>query len=80
MLGDFNREDYVRLLLLNERYASGLRAIKDIIDALDEGRITATIGNDDFDKDNHIYDLNVIIGAIRSNVYGSLGINIPSGK
>lgn len=80
MFGDFNREDYVKLLLLNEKYASGLRAIKEIIDALDEGRITATIGNEDFDKDNHIYDLNVIIGVIRSNVYGSLGINIPSGK
>lgn len=80
MFGDFNREDYVKLLLLNEKYASGLRAIKEIIDALDEGRITATIGNEDFDKDNHIYDLNVIIGVLRSNVYGSLGINIPSGK
>ena len=57
---------------------NNLWAIKSIIDAYYDGRIIITNGNDDFDTDNCVYDLSVIMGLISNHVYEALGLNIPN--
>lgn len=57
---------------------NNLLAIKAIVDAYYDGRIILTNGNDDFDKDNHKYDISGIMGIISNHVYEALGLNIPN--
>lgn len=41
-----------------------LNRIQSIVDAYKENRIHITIGNDDFDKATHTYDVSVVMGII----------------
>lgn len=54
-----------------------LHNIKAITDAYYNGNLTVTAGRNDFDTDNHIYDISVIIGIINNQVYEGLGLDIP---
>lgn len=51
--------------------------IKAITDAYYNGNLTITTGKNDFDTDNHIYDISVIMGMINNQVYEGLGLDIP---
>lgn len=55
-----------------------LLCIKQIVDAYQNNNIELTIGNDDFDCENHIYDLDVVIGMIQNHTYQGLGLPIPN--
>lgn len=44
-----------------------LRNIKAVVDAYKEGRITLTMGNDDFDALRHVYDVSVVMGIIENH-------------
>lgn len=45
-------------------YYRALNRIQSIVDAYKENRIHITIGNDDFDKETHTYDVSAVMGII----------------
>ena len=51
-----------------DRNIVALNRIKSIVDAYKEERIHITIGNDDFDKETHTYDVSVIMGIISNHI------------
>ncbi len=53
---------------MEDIYLVALNRIKSIVDAYKEKRIHITIGNDDFDKETHTYDVSVIIGIISNHI------------
>lgn len=57
---------------------NNLKSIKDIVDSYFNGSYDITVGNDDFDITNHVYDVNVIMGIIRNHVYEGLRLPINS--
>lgn len=57
---------------------NNLKAIKRIVDSYYDDTITVTIGNDDFDSDNHIYDISVIMGMLSNHIYSALHLDIPN--
>ena len=64
----------------NEKMHKMLKAIKAIVDDYFAGTITVTIGNDDLDSANRIYDIRVIMGMLSSQAYEGLGLPIPDRK
>lgn len=65
--------------LLNElkRQKKALRNIKAIADSYVDGKVTLTIGKEDFDYINHVYDIGTYMGMIFSNAYEGLNLPIP---
>ena len=53
---------------MEDIYLVALNRIKSIVDAYKEERIHITIGNDDFDKETHTYDVAVIMGIISNHI------------
>ncbi len=53
---------------MEDIYLVALNRIKSIVDAYKEERIHITIGNDDFDKETHTYDVSVIMGIISNHI------------
>lgn len=53
---------------MKDIYLVALNRIKSIVDAYKEERIHITIGNDDFDKETHTYDVSVIMGIISNHI------------
>lgn len=53
---------------MEDIYLVALNRIKSIVDAYKEKRIHITIGNDDFDKETHTYDVSVIMGIISNHI------------
>ena len=53
---------------MEDIYLVVLNRIKSIVDAYKEERIHITIGNDDFDKETHTYDVSVIMGIISNHI------------
>lgn len=45
-------------------YYRALNRIQSIVDAYKENQIHITIGNDDFDKETHTYDVSAVMGII----------------
>lgn len=66
------------MIEINEREQRSLKEIKAVVDAYRGGKITVTVGNDDFDADNHTYDLSVIMGIIQNHTYEGLGLPLPN--
>lgn len=54
--------------------------IRAIVDAYRKGTITVTVGNENVNANNHIYDLSVIMGMIQNHTYDGLGLPIPKGN
>lgn len=63
-----------------EHAERSLRSIKAFADAHFEGNNEITKGKNDFDLDKHVYDLNCIMGAIRSSAYEGLWLEVPLSK
>lgn len=61
----------------NERQIEAFKAIKSAIDACSNKKINVTIGSDDLDGINRIYDLKVILGIVLNQVCKGLEIPIP---
>lgn len=78
-LYNISDSDYVKLVRKIDKYERKLNEMKLLIDAVFDDRTLLT-GNGDSDYDNHIYDIDAFVGVLRSIVYESLGIDIPSGK
>lgn len=53
---------------MEDIYLVALNRIKSIVDAYKEERIHITIGNDNFDKETHTYDVSVIMGIISNHI------------
>ena len=53
---------------MEDIYLVALNRIKSSVDAYKEERIHITIGNDDFDKETHTYDVSVIMGIISNHI------------
>lgn len=53
---------------MEDIYLVALNRIKSIVDAYKEERIHITIGNDDFDKETHTYDVSIIMGIISNHI------------
>lgn len=68
MKNDFGREQ------------RALKGIKTIVDAYKKGSIKITVGNDDFDMNNHTYDIKTIMAYIQNYVCEGLDLPIPSSK
>lgn len=49
-------------------YRIALNRIKTIVDAYKEDHIHITIGNDDFSKETHTYDISAIMGIIANHI------------
>lgn len=49
-----------------------LERIKHLLESIHGGSITVTCGTEDFDADNHVYDVVAILGLIQNFVYEGL--------
>lgn len=61
-----------------EREQRALIGIKAIVDAYKRGSIKITVGNDDFEADNHTHDISRVMNYIQNYVCEGLGLPIPS--
>lgn len=57
-----------------------LGGIKHIVDSYYEGNIIVTVGNQDCDPSNHVYDLSMIMGMLSNLVYEVLNLDVPCRK
>ena len=53
---------------MKDYYQDALKRIESVIDGFRENRFRLTIGNDDFDRENHVYDISVIMGIISNYI------------
>ena len=53
---------------MKNRYLKALNRIQAIVDAYKNNQIHITIGNDDFDKETHTYDVSAVMGIIGNYV------------
>lgn len=53
---------------MNSSYRKALNRIQAIVDAYKDNRIHITVGNDDFSKETHTYDVSVIMGIIANHI------------
>ena len=49
---------------MKNRYLKALNRIQAIVDAYKNNQIHITVGNDDFDKETHTYDVSAVMGII----------------
>lgn len=54
-----------------------LQNIKGLIDSIMYEKIKVTVGRDDFDGLNHIYDVSIILGIIKALTYQGLELPVP---
>lgn len=54
-----------------------LLEIKKVIDSIMYEKIKVTVGRDDFDGLDHIYDVNIILGIIKALTYQGLELPVP---
>lgn len=60
-----------------ERQKKALRNIKTFTDAYFDRNVTLTVGKEDMDVSNSIYDVRSYMGMIHSNAYEGLNLSIP---
>ncbi len=75
ILNDPRAERDVLHNILKEHRA--LCNIKAVIDAYQRGGFTVTVGCDDFDTENHVYDISTMVAMIQSFTYDGLCLPNP---
>lgn len=57
---------------MENQYLVALNRIRAIVDAYKEKRIHITVGNDDFNKETHTYDVSAVMGVIGNYINDAL--------
>ncbi|MBQ2884812.1 MAG: hypothetical protein IJE43_13715 [Alphaproteobacteria bacterium] len=57
---------------MKNRYLKALNRIQAIVDAYKNNQIHITVGNDDFDKETHTYDVSAVMGIIGNYIADAL--------
>jgi len=53
---------------MKDYYQDAVKRIESVVDGFRENRFRVTVGNDDFDRENHVYDISAIMGIISNYI------------